>query len=93
MKDKFMEMLNVIFNIVMMFSVVLTIVAIIFLGVPKFMDFVDMYLSSNYVENRAERKVKDLKRQIRIVEYEKEAIELEKKLKNTENKGGSDVYP
>jgi len=53
----------------------------IFFGMPKLMDYVDLNLARDHLENRAQRKVRDLRSQLRIIELEKEAIELEKKLK------------
>lgn len=72
-------MMSIIIGIVSGFGV-LSIPIIMFIAIPRFLDWVDLNLSKNYLENRAERKVRDLRTQIRTKELEKEAIELEKKL-------------
>lgn len=73
------KMMSIIIGIVSGFGV-LSIPIIMFIAIPRFLDWVDLNLSKNYLENRAERKVRDLRTQIRTKELEKEAIELEKKL-------------
>ena len=54
----------------------------IFFGMPKLMEYIDMNLARDHLENRAQRKVKDLRSQLRVIELEKEAGDLEKKLKD-----------
>lgn len=59
----------------------LSIIPGIFFGMPKLMEYIDMNLARDHLENRAQRKVRDLRSQLRVLELNNEAIELEKKLK------------
>ncbi len=61
-------------------AITTTILLTIVFVMPRFFDWVDLNLSKDYLENRAERKVRNLKMKIRVIELEKEAISLEKKL-------------
>lgn len=80
-------MMSIIIGIVSVFGV-LSIPIIMFIAIPRFFDWVDLNLSKNYLENRAERKVRDLRTQIRTKELEKEAVELEKKLLSITSESG-----
>lgn len=79
--------MSIIIGIVSVFGV-LSIPIIMFIAIPRFFDWVDLNLSKNYLENRAERKVRDLRTQIRTKELEKEAVELEKKLLSITSESG-----
>ncbi len=80
MRNKVMEIVYGILSFFSVIAVVAVMFVTIFFGMPRFMDWVDLNLDKNYMENRAERKVKDLKRQIRITDLENEAAALEKKI-------------
>lgn len=81
------KMMSIIIGIVSGFGI-LSIPIIMFIAIPRFLDWVDLNLSKNYLENRAEKKVRDLRTQIRTKELEKEAIELEKKLSSITSESG-----
>ena len=80
-------MMSIIVGIIYGFGV-LSIPIIIFIAIPRFLDWVDLNLSKNYLENRAEKKVRELRMQIRTKELEKEAVELEKKLSSITSESG-----
>ena len=80
-------MMSILSGIISGFGILL-VTFLMFIGIPKFLDWVDLNLASGYLENRAEKKVKELRRQIRTKELEKEAIELEKKLLSITSESG-----
>ena len=83
---KFMESFYAVLSGIGMVAIPLITVISMFIGIPRLMDWYELNLSKDYLENRAERKVRDLKRQIRIIELKNEAVRLEKKLQGTDEK-------
>lgn len=49
-------------------------------GIKTSLEWWGLNMSKDYLENRAENKVKNLRKKIRLIELEKEVLELEKKL-------------
>lgn len=81
------DSINIITNVLCIFLCILfflTIPATIFWCIPKVVSWFELNLSQDYLENRAEKKVRDLRKQIRVIELEKEAVGLEKKLGDLE---------
>ncbi len=77
------DLMSVIANVVCVFLCVFFFLSILvgtIWGMPKVFKFIEMNISEDYLENRAEKKVKDLKSQIRVIELENEAEKLEKRL-------------
>lgn len=59
---------------------VLSIFPTIVLGMPKLIDWYSLNMDRDYLENRAEKKVRDLRAKLRVIKLEEEASDLEKKL-------------
>jgi hypothetical protein len=74
------NMLHFFVSFIAVVSLGMVVVITMLFGIPKALDWWEMNMAKDYLENRAERNVRDLRKKIRVVELENESIELEKKL-------------
>ncbi len=51
-----------------------------FMGIPKALNWWELNMSKDYLERRAEIKVREIRSKIRVIELEQEAVKLDKKL-------------